>query len=254
MLHSRFVVPGTHRVAHAAFSDRWGGYSVPPYNSLNLGRGVGDDDSAVTANRNMLAQVLGLQADRLSFTSQVHGTAVHTVDLDDLNSSVSLDTVEADAQVTSSTLLGLAVLVADCTPVLLADPDAGVIASVHAGRKGMAAGVVGAAVESMRERGADNIAAIIGPSISPRRYEVPVELREEIAEIEPVAASVSAEGTPAIDVAAGVAEQLRREGVRLERWVSACTYDSPDLFSYRRDAVTGRFAGVIWMEPTAQPR
>ena len=83
---------------------------------------------------------------------------------------------------------------------------------------------------------------------------MPVELREEIGEIEPVAASVSAEGTPAIDVAAGVAEQLRREGVRLERWVSACTYDSPDLFSYRRDAVTGRFAGVIWMEPTAQPR
>lgn len=254
MLHSRFVVPGTHRVVHVAFSDRWGGYSAAPYSSLNLGRGVGDDDSAVTANRNMLAQVLGLQADRLSFTSQVHGTAVHTIDRDELSDSIPLAAVEADAQVTSSTRLGLAVLVADCTPVLLADPDAGVIASVHAGRRGMAAGVIGAAVKTMRERGAQSIAAIIGPSISPRRYEVPVELREEIAEIEPVAASVSARGTPAIDVAAGVAEQLHREGVRLERWVSACTYDSPDLFSYRRDQVTGRFAGVIWMEPNAGAR
>ena len=123
MLHSRFVVPGTRRVAHAAFSDRWGGYSVPPYNSLNLGRGVGDDDSAVTANRNMLAQVLGLQADRLSFTSQVHGTAVHSVDLDELNASVPLDTVEADAQVTSSTHLGLAVLVEGVELVDLEDDN-----------------------------------------------------------------------------------------------------------------------------------
>lgn len=240
-------------MAHAAFSDRWGGYSLPPYSSLNLGRGVGDDDAAVAANRSLLAQALGLQSDRLSFTSQVHGTAVHTVDLDALSSSVPLTAVEADAQVTRSHHLGLAVLVADCTPVLLADPEAGVIGSAHAGRIGMSRGVIAAAVAEMRRQGAEQISAIIGPSISPRNYEVPAEMRAEVAAGEPVTASVSAAGAPALDVAAGVAEQLRREGVRLERWVNACTYDSPDLFSYRRDRVTGRFAGVIWMEPADTP-
>ncbi|NNV10218.1 laccase domain-containing protein, partial [Geobacillus sp. MMMUD3] len=129
----------------------------------------------------------------LSFVSQVHGTAVHHV----TDTAAIRAGAEADAQVSALAGVGLVIMVADCTPVLLADTEAGVIGAVHAGRPGMAAGIVSETLSAMRELGAREIHAVIGPSVCPRCYEVPASLRDEVAAVEPVAASVSVSGTPA---------------------------------------------------------
>lgn len=236
-----------------AFTDRNGGYGHGAFGSFNLALHVGDDPAIVTANRSLLGQALGI--DRISFVEQVHGTAVHDVTSEavaslGLGGAAASEPVEADAQVSDAADVGLAILVADCTPVLLADPDAGVIGAVHAGRRGMVDGVVAATVDRMRARGAQTISAAIGPSIGPRRYEVPRAMRDEVSAEEPVTASVTRLGTPALDVAAGVAEQLGREGVSIRDWSPHCTFESQDLFSYRRDGTTGRFAGVVWLSPS----
>ncbi|WP_181273342.1 peptidoglycan editing factor PgeF [Brevibacterium oceani] len=244
MLRSRFVIPG-RRTAHVAFTDRHGGYSTGDFSSFNLARHVGDDDELVAANRAALAQVLGLSGERLAFVSQVHGTEVRTISDE---RELRAEPVEADAQLTTLTGIGLAIMVADCTPVMLADAEAGIIAAVHAGRPGMAAGIVPATVDRMRSLGAGDIHAVIGPSVCPRCYEVPAELRDEVAAVEPVAASVSVTGTPALDVAGAVAEQLRRADVTIDHFSRTCTKESEDLFSYRGAQRTGRFAGIIWLQ------
>ncbi|MDN6602586.1 MAG: peptidoglycan editing factor PgeF [Brevibacterium sp.] len=239
--------------AHVAFTDRHGGYSRGDLSSFNLARHVGDDDELVAANRAALAQVLGLSGERLSFVSQVHGTDVRIVGGPDQLRDAP---VEADAQVTTHSGIGLVIMVADCTPIMLADPEAGVIGAIHAGRPGMAAGVVPATIARMKDLGATDIHAIIGPSVCPRCYEVPAAMRDEITAVEPVAASVSVTGTPAIDVAGAAAEQLRRSGVSIDHVSRVCTRESEDLFSYRRQRRTGRFAGVVWLQeenPTTHP-
>lgn len=226
--------------AHAAFTDRYGGFSAGAYDSFNLGSHVGDNPSAVSTNRGQLAMALDLPASGLVFMNQVHGADVQTVtDPGDESASV-------DAMVTTQPGIGLVVLVADCTPVLLADAPNSVIGVAHAGRPGMLSGVIPNVLDVMRSAGAKHIEAMIGPSICPRHYEVPAEMREQAASIEPVCSSVSSTGTPAIDVAAGVAEQLRRGGASVE-WLGGCTYERHDLYSYRRDGTTGRFGGVLWM-------
>src|SRR5699024_209079 len=121
--------------------------------------------------------------------------------------------VQCDGIVTDRTDVALVVLVADCTPVLLLDRVAGVAGAAHAGRRGMASGVVPAAVHRMRALGAEDIEAVVGPSICPRCYEVEEAVRDEAAVASPVAASVSWTGTPAVDVAGAVVDQLHREGV-----------------------------------------
>ncbi|GAB3567469.1 peptidoglycan editing factor PgeF [Spelaeicoccus albus] len=226
--------------AHAAFTDRLGGFSAGRYDSFNLGSHVDDTPSAVSTNRAELSHALGLPASGLVFMDQVHGADVAVV------TEPGGESPSVDAIVTTRRGIGLVVLVADCTPVLLADAAAGVIAAAHAGRPGMLAGVIPNVLGAMRAAGARSIDAIIGPSICPRHYEVPPEMREQAAAVEPVSASVSATGTPAIDVAAGVAEQLARDGVRID-WQNGCTYERADLYSYRRDGVTGRFGGVLWI-------
>ncbi|WAL41080.1 MULTISPECIES: peptidoglycan editing factor PgeF [Brevibacterium] len=242
MLHSRFVASGSRGSAHIAFTDRRGGYSASGHSSLNLARHVGDAPEAVAANRAALASVLGLQAERLSFTEQVHGTAVHRA------AAAAGPGVRADAQVSTVPGLALVVMVADCTPVVLADPDAGVVAVAHAGRRGMADGVVPAVLAALESAGASAPVAYIGPSICSRCYEVPAALRAEVAAAEPVAAAVSHSGTPALDVAAGVAEQLARGGAAIAHWAPECTFEDTQLFSYRRDGRTGRFAGIAWLD------
>lgn len=227
-----------------AFTDRWGGYSSGRFSSLNLGRSVGDDDTLVDANRSALGAALSLPADKISFVSQVHGADVHHVQTED---DISLGP-RADAQITSLPGVGLAVLTADCVPVALAAPDTGHIGVVHAGRRGMLDGVVGRAVDRMREEGARGIVAYIGPSICPRCYEVPDEMRAEAMKICPVAGAVSAAGTAAIDVAGGVAHQLVQSGVEIAGFSRTCTYEASELFSYRREQTTGRMAVVAWFE------
>ena len=231
--------------AHFAFTDRWGGVSAPPYHQLNLGGAVGDDPSAVRANRELAAKSLGLDPARVVWMNQVHGRSVAVVDGPwDPDGPVP----EVDAVVTAQPGLALAVLVADCTPVLLADPVAGVVAAAHAGRPGLIAGVVPAAVEAMRAQGArpERIRAVLGPAVCGLCYEVPEAMRAQVAQAVPEAWSTTSWGTPAVDVPAGVRAQLAALGVTMVEKTAVCTLESADHFSYRRDRVTGRFAGYVW--------
>jgi YfiH family protein len=232
--------------AHFAFTDRWGGVSAVPYEQLNLGGAVGDDADAVRANRELAAKSLGLDRARVVWMNQVHGAEVAVVD----GPWGDRPAPEVDAVVTTRRGLALAVLTADCTPVLLADPVAGVVAAAHAGRPGMVAGIVPAAVRAMIELGAEpgRIVARTGPAVCGRCYEVPEEMRADVAAVEPAAHSETSWGTPAVDVTAGVHAQLERLGVRDREQSPVCTIESGDHFSYRRDRTTGRLAGYVWLD------
>ncbi|MEU2558018.1 peptidoglycan editing factor PgeF [Streptomyces longispororuber] len=233
--------------AHFAFTDRWGGVSAVPYEELNLGGAVGDDPDAVRRNRDLAATALGVDPARVVWMNQVHGRDVAVVDGPWPGDR---EVPAVDAVVTAERGLALAVLTADCTPVLLADPVAGVAAAAHAGRPGMVAGVVPAAVEAMVELGArpERIVARTGPAVCGRCYEVPADMRADVAAVEPAAHAETSWGTPAVDVTAGVHAQLERLGVRDREQSPVCTLESGDHFSYRRDRVTGRLAGYVWLD------
>ncbi|MET8610872.1 MULTISPECIES: peptidoglycan editing factor PgeF [Streptomyces] len=233
--------------AHFAFTDRWGGVSAAPYEELNLGGAVGDTPESVRANRELAATSLGLDPARVVWMNQVHGAEVAVVD-EPWGSGNPVP--EVDALVTARRGLALAVLTADCVPVLLADPVAGVAAAAHAGRPGMVKGVVPAAVRAMIELGAapERIVARTGPAVCGRCYEVPEEMRAEVAAVEPTAYAETSWGTPAVDVSAGVHAQLDRLGVCDRAHSPVCTLESGDHFSYRRDRTTGRLAGYVWLD------
>ncbi|MFE0777715.1 peptidoglycan editing factor PgeF [Streptomyces sp. NPDC058861] len=242
MIGRRFDANG----AHFAFTDRWGGVSAVPHEELNLGGAVGDDPGTVLANRALAAGALGLDPALVVWMNQVHGADVAEVD----GPWGEAEIPSVDALVTTRRGLALAVLTADCVPVLLADPVAGVAAAAHAGRPGMVAGVVPAAVKAMTGLGADpaRIVARTGPSVCGRCYEVPEAMRDEVAAVEPAAAARTSWGTPAVDVAAGVRAQLERLGVRDVEDAGTCTLESRDHYSYRRDRTTGRLAGYVWLD------
>jgi polyphenol oxidase len=240
VFHWREQVPATNgRGVDWGFTSARGGSSVGDFAGLNLGGRVGDDPATVQSNRTLVASSFGIARDRLLFMNQCHGSDVVVVD----GPWAGL-VPEADGLVTTSTDLALAVLVADCTPVLMVDPVAGVAAAVHAGRPGMMSGIIGRAVDAMKDLGARSITATVGPSVCGRCYEVPENLRAQAIKVSPVAAAISWEGTPAIDVAAGVVDQLRARSVAVQ-WIAGCSRESRELFSYRRQHRTGRFAGVV---------
>jgi hypothetical protein len=176
---------------------------------------------------------------------QVHGGEVVVVD--DLPAS---GPSECDAMVATVPGVALLVRAADCVPVLLGDPLAGVAAAVHCGRGGLTAGVVPAAVARMRGVGADQITAWLGPHVCGACYEVPDGMRSEVASAVPEAWSVTSWDTPALDLGAGVRTQLASAGVDTIHETGGCTREDPDFPSHRRDgAAATRFAGVIWMHP-----
>ncbi|CAM5793566.1 peptidoglycan editing factor PgeF [Cellulomonas persica] len=229
----------------AGFTDRRGGVSAIPYASLNLGAHVGDDPRAVATNRDRLATHLAV---RVAFADQVHGThVVEVAGADALPDDVLAPVGTGDALVTSADDVALGVLVADCVPVLLADPEARVVAVAHAGRRGLLDGVVQAALDAMVARGAvaGRVRAAIGPAVAGASYEVPTALRDEVAAVVPATAATTAWGTPALDLPAGVEAVLRSAGVSHVVRSVRDTRDEEDLFSYRREQRTGRFAGVV---------
>jgi YfiH family protein len=232
------------------FTGRGGGVSATPYDTLNLGGAVGDDPAAVAENRRLAARACGLGAGRLTWMHQVHGVAVRYADARMLPAA-ELPAPEADAQFTDVPGLGLGVLVADCAPVLLADPDARIVGAAHAGREGMAAGVVTELLSAMSAAGADpaRVHAVIGPHICGGCYEVPEQLRARVAAHVPESGCVTRKGTPGIDVAAGVEAQLARAGVKAVNRDPRCTAETASLYSYRRDGRTGRLAGLVWLAP-----
>lgn len=220
--------------------------SAVPYGSLNLGGAVGDDSQNVLANRELVARSLGLVADRVVWMNQVHGSDVTLVE----GAWGRAEPPRVDGVVTTQPSLALAVLTADCTPVLLADTRSGVIGAAHAGRPGLVAGVVPRTVAAMIEAGAaaERISVRLGPSVCGRCYEVPEEMREAVSAVVPSAHATTRWGTPAVDVAAGVRSQLVECGVRDVMDPQACTLESEHHFSYRRDRVTGRLGSYVWLE------
>ncbi|MGE5764887.1 MAG: peptidoglycan editing factor PgeF [Mycobacterium leprae] len=230
----------------AAITDRTGGTSAPPYDGNNLGRCVGDDPAAVAANRAATAAALALDASRVVWMAQVHAARVTVVD------SPRPDPVAVtDALVTATPSLALAVLVADCAPVLLADPAARVVAAAHAGRRGLAAAVVPRAVAAMLDGGArpGDVRAFVGPTICGGCYEVPGPLQEEVAARVPGSACTTRRGTPGLDLRSGLIGQLHDAGIDAVDVDPTCPAEHPAYFSYRRDGTTGRFAGYVWLRP-----
>ncbi|OMC55483.1 laccase [Mycobacterium sp. IS-836] len=231
---------------------RAGGVSVAPFDSFNLGDHVGDDPKAVAANRARLAAAIGLSVkggtDRVVWMNQVHGDRVEVVD-EPQRAAVG-GGVGTDALVTATPRLALAVVTADCVPVLLADARAGVAAAVHAGRVGAQRGVVARAVETMLRLGAHavDISALLGPAVSGRHYEVPEAMADEVEAALPGSRTTTAAGTPGLDLRAGIACQLKDLGVTSIDIDPRCTVADPTLFSHRRGAPTGRLASLVWME------
>ena len=229
----------------ALFTARPGGMSSGQFATLNLSHSVGDDQAAVEANREVVLGALGDGPTALAWMRQVHGAAVVCAS----PSTPGRQSQEADAMFTRSPELALAVNVADCAPVLLADPKARLVGTAHAGRPGMAAGVVPALVAAMVDAGAEpaGMHALVGPSICGRCYEVPARMRDEVADLVPGSACVTRKGTPGIDLRAGLHGQLARAGIPAIADDLRCTAESSELYSYRRDGHTGRFAGLIWL-------
>lgn len=224
---------------------RAGGVSKQPFATFNLGDHVGDDPNAVAANRHRLATATGLGDDRIVWMNQVHGTAVGVVDSDDR----TID--DTDGLVTTTPMLALAVVTADCVPVLMADARAGVIGAVHAGRVGAAQGVVPRALETMVAAGAhvEDVSVLLGPAVSGANYEVPAEMAAEVERSLPGSRTTTRRGTPGLDLRAGIAAQLRTLGVTAIDIDPRCTVADRNLFSHRRDAPTGRLASLVWLEP-----
>lgn len=220
-----------------AFTDREGGLGRGPGGALNLAGHIGAEPEVVAANRERVAAQWGVSAESMVWMDQVHGSEVVVVD-------APAPPQPCDAMVTRTVELTLGVLVADCVPVLLHDVRAGVVGVAHAGRAGMMAAVVPAAVRAARALGAHDLRAVVGPSVCPRCYEVPDNLAQAAAEVVPAALSVSWTGTAAIDVAGAVVSQLRQDAVPVT-WVPGCTREEPRLYSHRRDPSSGRFAGLV---------
>ena len=175
---------------------------------------------------------------------QVHGAGVLMVDGPD-----ATDDSDADAMVSDRPGQALLVRAADCVPVLLADPEVGVVGAAHCGRLGLTAGVVPAAVAAMGERGARRIRAWIGPHVCGRCYEVPAPMRDEVADLLPAAGATTSWDTPSLDLGAGVRAQLDAAGIP-HHSVDRCTREDDDLWSYRRDGeAAGRQGGLVWIRP-----
>ena len=233
--------------AAGGFSTRAGGRSAPPWHAANLGLHVGDDPGHVAANRRLLAEAAGLEVERLAFAEQVHGAGVAVVETPDGTPAPGVD-----ALVSATPGTGLVVLAADCLPVLLADPVAGVVAAAHAGRQGLARGVLQETLRVMATLGTrpERTVAALGPGICGCCYELPAEVADEVGRHVPGSRSTTRWDTPGLDVTAGAEGVLARAGVSDVRQVGGCTLEQPDRFySYRGSGTTGRHAGVVQLVP-----
>ena len=226
----------------------------------NLALHVGDDPAEVRHRRAGLEAALGLGGRPFRYMNQVHGNEVAGIGAaaapGNGAGAATVDAPDPDAPTADAMVsLGepLAVMVADCVPVVLVgDRDGGetpVLAVVHAGRPGVASGVVPAAVARMRELGAAALSAWIGPSVCGGCYEVPGDMRDDVAARVPAAWCTTSRGTPGLDLPAAVRSQLQDAGVKVE-YSGHCTLEDERLFSYRRDRNTGRFAGLVWTDRT----
>jgi len=229
----------------AGFTTRHGGVSPAPWSSLDLGTSTGDDPARVRENR---ARLEGWVSSPVAFAAQVHGRHVLGLGAAEREQwgadEPPLAAGEADALVTGEPGLGLGVLVADCVPVVLADPVARVVGVAHAGRRGVELGVVDAVLDAMVERGArtGDVRAAVGPAVCGRCYEVPADMRAQVSGVVPETWATTDAGTPALDLPRGVLAQLAARGVAAVH-VDRCTLTDPDLYSHRRATAAGTAAG-----------
>ncbi|MEI7476565.1 MAG: polyphenol oxidase family protein [Actinomycetes bacterium] len=214
------------------FTDRLGGYSQGDFSSLNLALHVEDEAATVLRNRDVIEQSYGTTV----YMNQVHGNNVEVI-------SAPMDQIlTCDGLVTNVAGITLAVLVADCIPLLLSSQN--IVAAVHVGRRGLVNGVAAKTVNIMRELGADEITAKLGPSICGPCYEVDQVTYEEVISIHPSARSKTSAGSPALDLPTALVADLAK--LSIESHVdSRCTREDDDLFSYRKSHRTGRQAGLI---------
>lgn len=215
-----------------AFANRLGGQSPAPFDTLNLGGRVGDDDDAVQANRRRAAAALGFEADRLTLTRQVH--EAHVIEAKQWDAGLL---GEADGLLARSPGPVLSILTADCAPVVVAG-DAGV-GVLHAGWRGLLAGVIEKGVAALG--GAR--AGWVGPCIHACCYEVGPEVVDAFE-----ANALPVTDTNHVDPAVAAEVLLRRAGVTDVVVSGDCTHCNPDYFSYRRDGITGRqgaFAALV---------
>ena len=217
----------------SVFTTRRNGASLAPYESLNLAQHVGDDAQTVARNRELLRKITG----PVQFMNQVHGDDVVEV-------KTLIDDPTCDALITTVPGIALAVMVADCIPLLLS--SSGVVGAVHVGRRGLMNSVAIKAVEAMRALGAGQIHAQLGASICGRCYEVPQELADAVCAKHPAASSLTNNLTPALDLPRALIADLVAIGVTYEA-SPICTLENNEYFSYRRHNITGRNAGVVWL-------
>ena len=210
------------------FTDRRGGESLGVYESLNLALHVGDDPSTVARNRAVIGDA--------QFMNQVHGDSVLVVD------SVDAQTPTCDGLITTKPNLQLAVMVADCIPLLLVSKEA--VGAIHVGRAGLVNRIALKAIQVMRTAGAIDIHAILGPSICGSCYEVPFEMQQEVMQEHPRAFATTRKGTPALDLPKALIADLVSVGVSYEA-STICTFEDELYFSHRRQNPTGRFAGIV---------
>jgi len=218
-----------------SFTDRTGGLSTGAFLSRNLATHVGDDQETVLSNRAALETLLGLP---IQYMNQVHGNVVATVGVEIIAEPT------ADALVTQSVGIGMAVMVADCIPLLLASSQT--VAAVHVGRKGLMNEVALAAIHEMRSHDISEITAVVGPSICGECYEVSQDIYDDVSKTFPLAASKTRDGGFALDLSRALIDQLQSLGVRVVD-EGRCTVEESNLYSYRRDGVTGRQVGVVWL-------
>lgn len=218
-----------------SFTDRTGGLSTGAFLSNNVATHVGDDETTVLANRGRLEFDLGFP---IQFMDQVHGNVVASI------GSETVSAPTADALLTQSTGIGLAVMVADCIPLLLSNSKS--VAAVHVGRRGLMNEVALSTIQAMRLIDPSEISAVVGPSICGQCYEVSRDVYDDVSVEFPLSASKTRDGGLALDLSRALIDQLQGHGVMVVD-EGRCTVEDENLFSYRRDGVTGRQVGVVWL-------
>jgi YfiH family protein len=250
-MHPDWLVPDwTARGVGAVMTTRRGGFGSPPFDSMNLRAGIGDDDAAVRRNQSLFARIIGAAP---VYLNQVHGARVVRVTARDAQPEAPVH--EADACVTTDVGVACTVQVADCLPVLVAAP--GGVGAAHAGWRGLAAGVVEATLAQLCAVAGcmpDQVHAWLGAGIGPRRFEVGADVLQAFGAPldgrDPQRFQPQAPGKWLANLPQLARDRLGRAGVSAVTGGAWCTFeDASRFFSFRRDRITGRMVAAVWRLP-----
>jgi len=228
---------------HSRVTTRAGGMSEGVYGSLNLALHVGDQPEHVAFNRQRLQRELGLPSTP-AWLTQIHGADIHVPSSQVFSSSSPAPVIQADAAFCQASGQVLAIMVADCLPILLCSRDGQEIAAVHAGWRGLALGIIGQVASRFKS---DDLLAWLGPAIGPCHYEVDAPVRSGFQDDTGFGVGRDSQHWM-LDLYAIARQQLQQAGVCTVSGGGQCTYCDPAYYSYRRDGVTGRMATLIWRD------